>query len=36
MLRVSRSDDAEGFVASIANIDKRSERNVVEGAIDGT
>ncbi|MFN7982668.1 MAG: M23 family metallopeptidase [Vicinamibacterales bacterium] len=34
MLRVSRSDDAEGFVASIANIDKRSERNVVEGAID--
>ena len=34
MLRVSRTDDAEGFVAAIADIDKRSERNIVEGAID--
>lgn len=35
LLRVSRSDDAETFVATIADIDKRSERSVVAGAIDG-
>jgi len=34
MLRVSRTDDAEGFVAAIADIDKRSERAIVQGSID--